>query len=112
MAATVERSEGRYVPGRSAAGGPGRGRSISALAAPPPPHATRPDLPVGGVRTRRRGFRNLDASGHAIHRQLVPGPGLENYSPHDPPGPNRPRRALIAFGTASAHTIHDVNPKR
>ena len=39
-----------------------------AVAAPPPPHASRIDLPLGPGRPRQARLRNLDAHGYAVHR--------------------------------------------
>ena len=64
------------------------------LAAPPPAHASRPDLPLGRIRPRQCGFRNLDAHGHAVHRQLVVGARLEDYPAHDSSCPDRTRSHL------------------
>ena len=60
VAAAVERAERRHVAGGSAARGAGRSGAVSDLAAPPAAHASRADLPVGGLRPRQRGFRDLD----------------------------------------------------
>src|SRR4051812_44872377 len=48
------------------------------MAAAPAPHASRPHLPVGDRGPRQSRFRDLDEDGHAVHRQLVAGPGLED----------------------------------
>src|SRR5579862_8671202 len=79
MAAAVERTQRRYVAGRSAAGRARRSRDVPALAAPTAPHEARSDLLVGRGRTGFDRLRDLDEDGHAVYRQLVVGSGLEDY---------------------------------
>src|SRR5580698_8083123 len=105
MAAALERDERRHVAGGTAARGSRRGGTVSALAAPPSAHASRPDLPVGGMRPRRGGFRNVDEVGHAIYRQLVLGARLEDYSADHPASDQRSRSALERQQRLSAAKI-------
>src|SRR5690242_17802919 len=89
MAAIVERAAWGHVAGRAPSGDTQRGRPVSAVAAAPPPYASRPDLPLGDIRAGRGRFRNLDEDGHAIHRQLVTGVGLENPAANHSARPDR-----------------------
>src|SRR5689334_9047172 len=97
MAAALERAQRRYVTGRSAPGGSGRGGALSTLAAPPAAHASRPDLSVGRGRTRQSGFRYVDENGYAVHRQLVARARLEDTAVDHP---------ARAFGKGSLLSRH------
>src|ERR1700687_2207343 len=94
MAAAMERLEGRHVPGWTSSGGSRRGRNISAMAAPEAADAARSHLRVGRGGPRYAGLRNLDEAGHAIHRYVVAGAGLENHAAHHSSRPDRKRRQL------------------
>src|SRR5690349_13089055 len=96
MAPALERFEGRYVASWPAPRRSRGSRTVPDLAAPPPAHAPRPDLPVGRRRTRYRRFRHVDEDGHAVHRQLVAGAGLEDHAEDDSAGVDRAGRALTA----------------
>ena len=94
VAAIVERAARRHVAGGAASGGARRGGAVPALAAAAPAHASRPDVPVGDLRARQRGFRDLDEDGHAVHRQLVAGARLEDPAADHSPRADRPRGEL------------------
>src|ERR1051326_2187854 len=95
MAAVVECAERGYVAGGTSSGGARRSGAISALAAAAVADAAGLDLPVGGGRTRFHRFRDVDEDGHAVHRQLVAGVGLEDHSAYDSTGAQRAGRELI-----------------
>src|SRR5579884_607746 len=99
MAAAVERAERRYVAGGAASRGAGRGGPLSALAAAAPAHAPRADLSVGGGRPGHAGLRDVDEDGHAVHRQLVSGAGLENYSADHSPRTDRQMSSLTRWNS-------------
>src|SRR5208337_2734040 len=100
MAAALERAQGRYVAGGTAAGGSRGSRELSDLAAAAFAHASGIDVPVGREGPRHAGFRHLDEDGHAVHRYVVPGAGLENYSANDSARAHGPRRVLATIKTA------------
>src|SRR5258708_38163940 len=86
----MERAARGYVAGGAASGGAGRGGAVQAVAAAEAAHAPGADVFVGDLGAGQRGFRNLDEDGHAVHRQLVAGAGLEDFAADHSAGADRP----------------------